>query len=593
MLDKTELTIWDIWEKKLEYIDFAFQPIINIATGKLYAVEALIRNYELAGFQTIDEFFDTAYNDGLLFKIDIYLREKAVAKFVTLPFYKQIKLFFNYDPRCLEMKDYISGSTEKILENYNVTEEQFCFEISEKYKINCYNSFNTILKSMTKRGIKIAIDDFGSGIAGFELFYHSEPHYIKVDRFLITEINKDIKKKIICSQIISLSKNFGVTTIAEGIETQEELTICIELGFNLVQGYFLQKGTKDINEILFENPYIKETIVNDKRKKNTDRELIEKVITKIDVVRIDDDFSCVFSKFHDRLHFNFFPVVDTFGYPLGIIHEKDIKKYVYSPYGKEILVNKSISKSIKEFISRCPIVDINTHQNIILELFVNNQNTEGVIIVEDQLYCGFLTAKSLLNIIHEKNIKYAVEVNPLTKLPGNMMIEKFIDESLSIIDSKKIFVYFDFDHFKPFNDRFGFRQGDKAIRLFAEILNKEFSSIPETFIGHIGGDDFFAGFKTNEEETIIALVKLVNEKFTDSVACFYPYEEFRCGTYHSTDRYGVEREFELLTVSAGILVIQPESNSISNNTLVESLAIVKKSAKESDTKISVLNFSDT
>lgn len=99
------------WQKLIEVADFAFQPIVNIYTGKLYAVEALIRNYEGAGFTTIDSIFDTAFSEKTLYPLDVHLREKAIHKFSQLPFAKNIKLFFNLDNRITMMPDFKSGYT--------------------------------------------------------------------------------------------------------------------------------------------------------------------------------------------------------------------------------------------------------------------------------------------------------------------------------------------------------------------------------------------------------------------------------------------------------------------------------------------------
>lgn len=577
------------WNSRLEVIDFAFQPIVSFSTGKVYAVEALIRNCKQAGFSDIDDFFDTAYKQRVLFRVDLMLREKAIRKFMSIPFYKELKLFYNYDPRCLEMSDYTMGETEKIIDKYNLNPNQFCFEINEKYKIECFNAFNNILNSVKKRGIKVAIDDFGSGFSGLEMFYHANPDYIKFDRFMINEIDKDIKKKILCTHVISLSKSLGVMTIAEGVETVNELNICSELGFDMVQGYVLQKPVMSIEEISHENETVKENIGNCKRKRTDDSELIKKSIVNIDFVYIDDGFNEIFEKFHDKLQFNFFPVIDTDGYPIGVIHEKNIKEYVYSPYGKDILINKSFTKNIMDFITCCPIADIDCSQEKIIELFVNNIDSEGVIIVKEMKYYGFLTAKSLLNMIHEKNINYAIEVNPLTKLPGNSMIERFLNENLPVIQSKRILVYYDFDNFKPFNDRFGFRQGDSVIKIFADILRKNINKTENGFCAHIGGDDFFAGFVSEDEVNILSAVKKTIDSFSDTAASFYPSDEFIKGKYSSIDRYGIEREFELLTVSAAVVIIE-SGYVINENQLSCIFADVKSKAKKNEHRCEIAYY---
>jgi EAL domain-containing protein (putative c-di-GMP-specific phosphodiesterase class I) len=103
------------WLKSLSEVDYAFQPIVSPHTGITFAVEALIRGVDRAGFRSIEAFFDEAHREEVLFEIDLLLRKKAIAKFMTIKFHQKIKLFYNYDPRVLEMSDHSYGETEKIL----------------------------------------------------------------------------------------------------------------------------------------------------------------------------------------------------------------------------------------------------------------------------------------------------------------------------------------------------------------------------------------------------------------------------------------------------------------------------------------------
>ena len=73
-----------IWPSRLSRIEYAFQPIVNIHTGVCYGCEALLRNWEDAGIRSISRFFDQAYADGVLYSVDLALREKAIEKFARL-----------------------------------------------------------------------------------------------------------------------------------------------------------------------------------------------------------------------------------------------------------------------------------------------------------------------------------------------------------------------------------------------------------------------------------------------------------------------------------------------------------------------------
>jgi len=225
-------------------LDFAFQPIVDIETQEIYAVEALLRNVEKLGYSSVHQFFDTAYNYGLLYALDLILREKAVKKFTQLDNYGAIKLFYNLDNRLLEMKDYASGNTEAILKEFNLDKSALCFEISERHEVIKERSeFLHILEHYKKEGFCLAIDDFGVGFSGFKLLYEFTPDVIKIDRFFLNGICEDRKKRIIVEHIIQLARELGVKIIAEGIERQSELDVCRALGCQFAQGYHIQRPT--------------------------------------------------------------------------------------------------------------------------------------------------------------------------------------------------------------------------------------------------------------------------------------------------------------------------------------------------------------
>jgi EAL domain-containing protein (putative c-di-GMP-specific phosphodiesterase class I)/GGDEF domain-containing protein len=569
------------WLKALSEVDYAFQPIVSPLTGITFAVEALIRGVERAGFSSIEAFFDEAHREKVLFEIDLILRKKALAKFMLIGFHHKIKLFYNYDPRVLEMADHSYGETEKILEEFGLTPDSLCFELSERHQINDNQKFRQLLTVFKKRGFQLALDDFGAGFASFELFYHSEPDILKCDRFLTNGIDCDLRKKTFCSHIIHLAKLLGVIVIVEGVETEAEFQTCIELGCDLVQGFYLQKPTVNPAELSYIHPKASSREGKKPAGASRDTELLVKEITRIEPINVNDNLKILFDKFHYNLQYNFFPVVDKTGYPLGIIHEKAIKKYVYSPYGKDLLHNKSISTSLANFVSKCPTVDLSAPQERILEIYSTNPNSEGIIITKSQKYYGFLTAKSLLNLINEKNLAFAREINPLTRLPGNILINQFIYESSRDCQNAYYYIYYDFNDFKPFNDLFGFSQGDKAILSFAEILKHEYPGEHE-FIGHIGGDDFFAGLRalsTPDLSKEVCRAQTIITAFETETKVLYSPQIVRDGFYFAKDREGTVRKISLLSACAGIIELLPGEHNFQPEEISVKLGKVKKEAK--------------
>lgn len=553
---------------------YAYQPIVDPNTGITFAVEALLRGVEHTQYSGIDDFFDSTAEDGSLFRIDAALRRKAMAGFMLIPSYRRMKLFYNYDYRMHEMPDFRAEDMSSALTEYGIRPHALCLEISEKHRISRFAELSGFLANAEKNGLSIALDDFGSGFAGMELFYHADPRFLKFDRFLIQNIDSDVKKRSFCSHIVNLAKLLGVLCIAEGIETRREFDVCRELGFNLVQGYFIAMPSAP-DAVTRTNDVVRGIVEQDRRRRTSrDAEILLERVEYLDPVHAEDTIESVMKRFREDEGSLFFPVLDDRAFPLGIVHENSFKRFVYSPYGRDLLRNRSIASSLDAFIEKYPIVDINTPQEKILEIFVNHGEREGVIVINDLCYAGFLTAKSLLAVLNERNLTAARELNPLTKLPGNMLIHAYLREAYGDDESDHAIIYFDFNDFKPFNDAYGFRQGDRAITFFADILRKEFEG---SFIGHVGGDDFFVGVGgISGAETC---VRRAAHAFASGMLSFHSPEETAQGFYTAKERSGSVARFPLITVTAAMLAMPAGKRAVTYERLTQLLSGMKQEAK--------------
>ncbi|MCT7568358.1 GGDEF domain-containing protein [Aliarcobacter butzleri] len=565
------------WTEIIEKLDYAFQPIIYSHSGKIYAVEALLRNVnEIPGLMSIDDLFDLAFNDDYLYELDLQLREKAISKFAKIK-QSNLKLFYNLDNRIIYNKNYSQGNTAKILKKYNLNKDSICFELSEKGTAIEQNALSTMLQRYKESGYKIAIDDFGIGVSGLKLLYFSEAHIIKLDRFFITNIDQDSKKKLFCSSIIEMAHIMGMQVIAEGIETAKEFYTCKDIGADFIQGYLVQKPTTNIDKIekIYKNIY---SLISEDKRASQNNFIDEKFIENILPLNVNTSLYDLFLHFKENTKSHFVPITDEFGNFLGIIYESDIKKISYSQYGLSLAQNRTFSSTLLKYIKPALSVEISWGIDKILEIYnLNSNNSLGIFITSSDKYIGFINLNSLLTLSYKRNIEIATNQNPLTKLPGNNQIEKFIDKSFKK-NQKDIthIIYFDFNDFKPFNDIYGFRQGDRAILIFSELLQKRYSK--DSFIAHIGGDDFFVGLKNKDKENVFELTSNIQDEFRNSAKNIYSKEDKKNGFIISKDRFNEKRRFELLSVSAAIIEINSKSD-ISN--FDNTLNIVKKASKNS------------
>ncbi len=565
------------WSKIIDKLDYAFQPIIYSHTGKIYAVEALLRNVQdIPGLTNIDDLFDLAFNDDYLYELDLQLREKAISKFSKIKI-NNLKLFYNLDNRIIYNKNYSQGNTAKILNKYNLNKDSIYFELSEKGTAIEQNALSSMLQRYKESGYKIAIDDFGIGVSGLKLLYFSEANIIKLDRFFISNIDQDSKKKLFCSSIVEMAHIMGMQVIAEGVETVKEFYTCKDIGADFIQGYLVQKPTKSIEDITNIYQDISNLILNDKRSNQTNF-IDDKYIEEIYPLDVNTSLYDLFLHFKKNTEHNFVPIIDEFGYFLGIIYESDIKKISYSQYGLSLAQNKTFSSTLLKYIKPALSVEISWGIDEILEMYnLKFNDSLGIFITQSEKYKGFINLNSLLTLSYKRNIEIATNQNPLTKLPGNNQIEKFISNSFenANINTTHI-IYFDFNDFKPFNDNYGFRQGDRAILIFSELLQKRYPK--NSFIAHIGGDDFFVGLKDYKYDDIFELTYNIQEEFKSSVVNLYSNDDKNRGFIISKDRFNTTREFNLLSVSSAIIEINPSSNiSDFDNTL----NLIKRDSKNS------------
>ena len=565
------------WDEIIDKLDYAFQPIIYAQSGKLYAVEALLRNVQdIPNITTIDDLFDLVFSNDYLYEFDLLLREKAIKKFANINI-PNLKLFYNLDNRIIYNKNYSSGNTQKILTKYNLSKDKIIFELSEKGTSIEQNALSTMLQRYKQSGYSIAIDDFGIGVSGLKLLYFSEANIIKIDRFFISNIDQDSKKKLFCSSIIDMAHIMGMQVIAEGVETQKEFYTCKDIGADFIQGFLVQKPTKNINEILPIYNDISNLILDDKRE-DQNKFIDEQFIDKIEPLPVNSSLYDIILHFKKNTDHNFVPIIDEFRYFLGIIYESDIKKISYSQYGLSLAQNQNFSTTLLKYLKPALSVEMSWGIDKILEMYnLNFQNSLGIFITNSDKYLGFINLNSLLTMSYKRNIEIATNQSPLTKLPGNKQIEKFIANSFRNIQINTThIIYFDFNDFKPFNDIYGFRQGDRAILIFSELLQKRYPK--NSFIAHIGGDDFFVGLTDFTFEDVFELTLDIQNEFKYSAKNLYSNEDKELGYIVSKDRFGTTRNFNLLSVSCAIVEINCKSNILNFD---DTLNIMKKESKSS------------
>ncbi|HEX4741687.1 MAG TPA: GGDEF domain-containing protein [Caulobacteraceae bacterium] len=565
----------------------AFQPIVDVHNGVVYGVEALMRGHEQLGYADPIELLDAYVEAGAVLGLEDLLHRTAIESFAEGATDEGVRLFLNIDGRALlDPSRNLLERTVDVLASKGLAPSRVCVELSERSERFTEAHVEARLQRLRGRGVRFAADDFGLGHSELKLLYDGAVDFVKIDKYFVHGVGGSERQKVFLSSVCRLAHLLGVRVIAEGVETEEDLEVCRDLGCDLVQGWFVARPQPDMRSIPAAYAHIAETGVNRRRSRlqaERDGAIAAAMMTTAPVTDTDP-VEAVFEHFRIYPEMDHCAVVDAAKEPVGLISQLSLRPFAYNRYGRDLLRNEGQQRSLARFIRPCPSVDIKRSAGEVLDVFMAHPGARGVIVTEAGRYAGLLTAEALLAMANERRLSEALDRNPLTRLPGNAAVAGHISELLAQEGARRRarhICYFDFDHFKPFNDCKGFRQGDRAIVLFAEAIQRRLSGFQESFLGHLGGDDFVWILIDQDEDSVRRVLREVLDEFSDTVAGLYAELERARGWIEALDRFGTLRRFPLLRCSVAVLELPRGSASPAPIAVDAAFARLKGAAKAS------------
>ncbi len=217
-------------------ITMAFQPIVDITTGSVFAYEALVRGTK---GQSAGEILSSVDPD-MIYKFDQACRVKAIelAGRLFAPD-GAAKLSINFMPNAVYEPDACIRASLAAARRVGFDPGRLMFEFTENERMQDVPHVRHIIEAYRARGFTTAIDDFGAGYAGLGLLADLHPDMLKLDMALIRGIDGSAARRTIVAGVVQIAQALGVQCIAEGIETAAELQTLREIGIRLCQGYFL------------------------------------------------------------------------------------------------------------------------------------------------------------------------------------------------------------------------------------------------------------------------------------------------------------------------------------------------------------------
>lgn len=531
-----------------QWITPVYQPIVSLRDGSVLGFEALSRVEKPGIFDNIEEMFQCAEESGC-----IWMLEQVCRRAILRGIYEQknildqyhAKIFINVSPKVLHDEKFRQGFTREYTKRYGIDTERIVFEVTERERVEDENSFRQAIGHYKMQNYQIAIDDVGSGYAGLNRICSLSPGYIKLDNELVHDVYKNPIKYAMIKGMVEFSHSSGTLLIAEGIETKKELELLIDLGVQYGQGYYLASPERMLR---FDNPQAVSEILEKNTcnhmhnhlgvKKYYIKNLMKTGLTVEKNATVESVLS--YMKHHEEAVG--ICVVEQ-GRVSGILTREKLFQKLSGQYGFSLYHKKNIGDlAEKNFL----MVDAHTSISSVAKIAMEREMDalyDFIVVKEDDKYAGIVTIQDLLKKAMEIDVDLAKCANPLTGLPGNIVIDQEVKESVESGKQCTIY-YFDLDNFKAFNDVYGFEKGDEVIRILADVLKKNAGG--NDFVGHIGGDDFVMiceGYQS------LAFSEKIRKEFEERAHMLYTEEDRVRRCIRTYNRHGILETFPLVSVT--------------------------------------------
>lgn len=526
-----------------------FQPIVSLSERRILGYEALIRGPSNSSLHSPIPLFAVARQSGRLNELEIACRESACRRFSELQL--PGKLFLNISPESLLEASHQPGRTLQLLKTYGIAPSQVVIELTEQAPIDDFSLLHTALHHYRAMGFSIALDDLGAGYSSLRLWSELRPDYVKIDRHFIDGIHQDAVKREFVGSILQMAKASRAQVIAEGIELPEELAILAEMGVDLLQGYLLGRPQEqpplEAQNLL---PLL-EARPGSLQDESCD---LSALLNQQPAVQAEQTIGEVLAAFRAQANLNSMAVLDEQQQPIGIVHRHSLTDALLKPFATDLLTRKPISRLMSDDFLAVELEQSLQQVSRLLTSRARQRIEEDFIITHKGVYHGLGRVIDVLKLITELKIQQARHANPLTLLPGNVPIQQCLSRVLQQ-EREALICYVDIDSFKPFNDIYGYAKGDEVLLCLAQCLNERVDPTCD-FVGHIGGDDFLLVLSSTDWRKRLHQLQ---EDFQAQCRRFYRAEHLQADCFSAANRQGQRQEFDLLSLSIGVVHLHPQA----------------------------------
>jgi EAL domain-containing protein (putative c-di-GMP-specific phosphodiesterase class I)/GGDEF domain-containing protein len=563
-----------------------FQPIVDFDGGAILGYEGLIRGPAGTPLESPFALFAQASAEGRVVEL-----ERAAALTCIQAFARSAcdgKLFLNFSAGALRHLANTRDDALALLRQSGVQPERIVIELTEQSAIADINKFLPVLDALRTAGAQFALDDYGTANASMNLWVRLQPDVVKIDRFFIHDIASDPLKFEAVRAMQHFAQASGARLVAEGIENEADLIVVRDMGIGCGQGYFFGRPNAQPARAVADDarqairaghiavfPEATRTVSASPSGGMASAKMLVRA-PSLQRSATNNDVLDLFNRLPD-LHA---VAVVEHDEPVALINRRAFMERYALPYHRELFGKRPCLL----FANASPVIieKSMTVEQMAKLLASDDQRylADGFVITDNGKYVGLGTGENLVRAVTEVRIEAARYANPLTFLPGNIPISSHIAR---LVDNDAGFYacYVDLNHFKPFNDQYGYWQGDEVLKFAAAVL-ADVCDPTRDFLGHVGGDDFLILFQSDDwQERVMRAIHAFNE----GAQRFYAPDDRLAGGIRGEDRRGNATFFGFVTMAIGCVRVEPEGGPAvySSEEIASVAAVAKRRAKQDET----------
>jgi diguanylate cyclase (GGDEF)-like protein len=564
-----------------------FQPIVEFEDGVILGYEGLIRGPAGTPLEAPFALFSQALAEGCAIELERAAARTSIEAFARLDIAG--KLFLNFSAGAIRQLAAAREDSLALLRECGIDPQRIVIELTEQSAIPDVAGFAPVIAALRDTGAQFALDDYGTANASMNLWVRLQPDVVKIDRFFIHDIASDPLKFEAVRAMQHFAAASGAQLVAEGIENEADLLVVRDMGIGCGQGFFFGRPqaqpARQVTDAARDTmraghiAVFPETTRALSSASPSGGMASEKMLVHAPALPRHATNNNVLELFNRLPDLHAVAVIEN-DEPVALINRRSFMDRYALPYHRELFGKKPCM----QFANASPVVieKSMTVEQMARLLASDDQRylADGFVITENGKYAGLGTGESLVRAVTEVRLEAARYANPLTFLPGNIPISSHIAR---LLDNQAGFhaCYVDLNHFKPFNDQYGYWQGDEVLKLAAAVL-ADVCEPTRDFLGHVGGDDFLILFQSDDwRDRVLRAI----HRFNEGAQRFYAPADRLAGGIHGEDRRGNPTFFGFVTMAIGCVRVEPASEVAAYNSeqIASIAALAKRRAKHEPT----------